>query len=222
MHALNFLKAYNGSLGTFLSYRRDVERLLHWCMLIAKKSLAELKRQDIEDFIHFCQKPPKTWIGVHKVTRFIEADGLRVPNPKWRPFVVTVSKTAHKLGEKPNPKDFELSPSAVKDMFAILGSFYNYLLQDEYVYMNPVALIRQKSKFIRKTQDVRKIRRLSERQWNYVIQTAKEMADWAHSRLGHKGGKDKGVYLGSGGKHQKTRRTKTRGTKKRKLFFGIF
>ena len=28
--ALNFLKAYNGSLGTFLSYRRDVERLLHW------------------------------------------------------------------------------------------------------------------------------------------------------------------------------------------------
>lgn len=177
LHALNFLKAYNGSLGTFLSYRRDVERLLHWCMLIAKKTLAELKRQDIEDFIHFCQKPPKTWIGVHKVTRFIEEDGLRIPNPKWRPFVVTVSKTAHKLGEKPNPKDFELSPSAVKDMFAILGSFYNYLLQDEYVYMNPVALIRQKSKFIRKTQDVRKIRRLSERQWNYVIQTAKEMAE---------------------------------------------
>jgi site-specific recombinase XerD len=176
-HALNFLKAYNGSLGTFLSYRRDVERLLHWCMLIARKTLAELKRQDIEDFIHFCQKPPKTWIGVHKVTRFIVENGVRIPNPKWRPFVVTISKTAHKLGEEPNPKDFELSPSAVKDMFAILGSFYNYLLQDEYVYMNPVALIRQKSKFIRKTQDVRKIRRLSERQWNYVIQTAKEMAE---------------------------------------------
>jgi site-specific recombinase XerD len=176
-HALDFLKAYNGSLGTFLSYRRDVERLLHWCMLIAHKTLNELRRQDIEDFIHFCQKPPKIWIGVHKVTRFIEEDGLRLPNPKWRPFVVTISKSAHKLGEKPNPKDFELSPSAVKDMFAILGSFYNYLLQDEYVYMNPVALIRQKSKFIRKTQDVKKIRRLSERQWNYVIQTAKQMAD---------------------------------------------
>ena len=175
-HALNFLKAYNGSLGTFLSYRRDVERLLHWCMLIAKKTLTELKRQDIEDFIHFCQKPPKTWIGVHKVTRFIEKDGVRVPNQKWRPFVVTISKNAHKLGEKPNPKDFELSSSAVKDMFAIIGSFYNYLLQDEYAIMNPVALIRQKSKFIRKTQDVKKIRRLSERQWNYVIQIAEEMA----------------------------------------------
>ena len=174
--AFHFLKAYNGSLGTFLSYRRDVERLLHWCMLIAKKTLNELKRQDIEDFIQFCQKPPQSWVGVHKVPRFIEENGNRVPNPKWRPFVVTVSKAAHKLGEKPNPKDFKLSHTAVKDMFSILGSFYNYLLQDEYVFMNPVALIRQKSKFIRKTHDVKKIRRLSERQWHYVIKTAEEMA----------------------------------------------
>lgn len=161
---------------TFVSYRREVERLLHWCSLIAHKTLAELKRQDIEDFIGFCQKPPKSWIGVHKVSRFTEEDSLRRPNPKWRPFVVTVSKAVHKSGQKPNPKDFELSQGAVKDMFAILGSFYNYLLQDEYVYMNPVALIRQKSKFIRKMESVKKIRRLSDRQWQYVIKTAEEMA----------------------------------------------
>ena len=180
--ALNFLKAYNGSVGTFVSYRRDVERLLHWCTLIAQKTLAELKRQDIEDFIQFCQKPPKAWIGVHKVPRFIKENSLRIPNLKWRPFVVTVSKNAHKSGERPNLKNFELSQSAVKDMFAILGSFYNYLLQDEYVPMNPIALIRQKSKFIRKTQGVKKIRRLSERQWNYAIKTAEEMAE-NHSAL---------------------------------------
>lgn len=174
--ALTFLKAYNGSLGTFISYRRDVERLLHWCTLIVHKTLAELKRQDIEDFIHFCQKPPKPWIGVHKVPRFMDKNGIRVPNPKWRPFVVTISKTAHKHGEKPDPKNFELSQSAIKDMFAILGSFYNYLLQEDHVQVNPVMLIRQKSKFIRKTQEAKKIRRLSERQWNTVIKTAEEMA----------------------------------------------
>jgi len=65
--------------------------------------------------------------------------------------VVTVSKAFHQTGERPNPKDFEFSQTAAKDMFSILGSFYNYLIQDEYVYMNPVALIRQKSKFVRKT-----------------------------------------------------------------------
>lgn len=175
-HALNFLKAYNGSLGTFVSYRRDVERLLHWCTLVAHKTLTELKRQDIEDFIKFCQKPPKSWIGLYKTPRFLNENGVRVPNPKWRPFIVTVSKAAYRIGERPNPKDFEFSQTALKDMFAILGSFYNYLLQEEYVYMNPVALIRQKSKFIRKTQELPKIRRLSERQWKYVIETAEEMA----------------------------------------------
>jgi len=175
--ALNFIQSYNGSLGTFISYRRDIERLLHWCILIAKKSLQELKRQDIEDFIHFCQKPPKSWIGTSKTTRFIVKEGIRIPNSKWRPFLATVSKASYRTGERPNTKDFELSQSSIKDMFAILGSFYNYLLQEEYVYMNPVALIRQKSKFVRKIQGTPKIRRLSDRQWKYVIKTAQEMAE---------------------------------------------
>ena len=175
-HAFNFLRSYNGSQGTFISYRREIERLLHWCALVAKKTLKDLKRQDIEDFIHFCQKPPKSWIGFYKTPRFIGENGTRAPNPKWRPFIVTIPKAAYRLGERPDPKNFELSQSAIKDMFAILGSFYNYLLQEEYVYMNPVALIRQKSKFIRKIQGTPKIRRLSERQWKYVIGTAEEMA----------------------------------------------
>lgn len=59
----------------------------------------------------------------------------------------------------------------------MLSTFYNYLLQEEYLLMNPVALIRQKSKFIRKQQVQPKIRRLSELQWQYVIETAKNMAD---------------------------------------------
>lgn len=40
----------------------------------------------------------------------------------------------------------------------------------------PVALIRQKSKFIQKSQVQPKIRRLSDLQWLYVITTAKAMA----------------------------------------------
>lgn len=175
--SFEFLKSYTGSQGTFNAYRREIERLLHWCTLISLKSLIELKRQDIEEFIHFCQKPPKAWIGVNKVPRFINKEGERSANPEWRPFVVTISKIAHQKGERPNPKDFEISQSALKDTFAILGSFFNYLLQDEYVSINPVALIRQKSKFIRKSQGPSKIRRLSVHQWQYVITTAQHMAE---------------------------------------------
>lgn len=54
---------------------------------------------------------------------------------------------------------------------------FNYLLQEEYVSINPVALIRQKSKFIRKSQGPTKIRRLSELQWQTVIETAKKLAE---------------------------------------------
>ena len=124
--ALAFLKFYKGSQGTFNSYRREIERLIHWCALVANKSLKELKRNDIEDFVRFCQKPPKEWVGTQKPSRFIVKDGLRVPNPDWRPFVVTVSKTDTSKNKKPSIKNFELYQGALKELFAILSSFYNY------------------------------------------------------------------------------------------------
>lgn len=178
-YAISFLKSYEGSIGTFNAYRREIERLLQWCIHIEDKSLKDLKREDIEAFIHFCQNPPKSWIGIKKVPRFIENKAKRVPNPEWRPFVVTISKSAHRKGERPEIKNFEFSQTSIKELFAILSTFYNYLLQEEYVLANPVALIRQKSKFIRKQQVQPKIRRLSELQWQYVIETAKNMADSA-------------------------------------------
>lgn len=40
--------------------------------MVAKKSLAQIKRDDIESFLYFCQAPPKTWIGTKHVSRFID------------------------------------------------------------------------------------------------------------------------------------------------------
>jgi site-specific recombinase XerD len=175
--ALRFLKSYKGSQGTFNSYRREIERLIHWCAPIAKKPLKELKRDDIENFIRFCQKPPKSWIGETKPPRFIVKNGIRCPNPTWRPFIISISKAEHRRGVGLDLKQFKLSHGSLKELFAILSSFFNYLLQEEYVSANPVAIIRQKSKFIRKTQGKPKIRRLSELQWQYVIKTAKNLAE---------------------------------------------
>jgi site-specific recombinase XerD len=136
-----------------------------------------LKREEIEKFIRFCQKPPKFWIGIKKAERFVEKDGQRIPNIEWRPFVVTTSKAAHRKGTQADIKNFELSQGAIKQLFAILSTFYNYLLQEEYVYMNPVAQIRQKSKFIRKEQSHSQIRRLTELQWEYIIETTRTITE---------------------------------------------
>jgi site-specific recombinase XerD len=145
--------------------------------MIANKSIKDLKRDDIENFIRFCQKPPKSSIGIKKAPRFIEKEGKRKPNTEWRSFVVTISKAAYRKGVNADIDNFELSQGTIKESFAILSTFYNYMLQEEHFFMNPVALIRQKSKFIRKQQNQTQIRRLSPLQWEYVIVTAMQMAD---------------------------------------------
>lgn len=142
--ALAFLKAYAGSQGTFNSYRREVERLIHWSALIANKKLSELNRADVEDYFKFCQNP-----------------GLENQSPR-----VLLKK---KVNEYQVQIGVHLQPLSQKQREE------NYLLQEEYAQVNPVALIRQKNQFIRKKQGQPKIRRLSELQWQYVISTAKNL-----------------------------------------------
>jgi len=175
-HCLNFLKSYVGSQGTFNSYRRETERLLQWCWNIKKVCLTALKREDIEQFVRFCQNPPESWISLKKVPRFIEKEGKRVPNEEWRPFVATISKSARKEGASLSIDQFSLSQGAVQEIFAILSTLFNFLIAEEYLASNPVALIRQKSKFIRKHQHNAPIRRLSLRQWDAVLSASEKLA----------------------------------------------
>jgi len=174
--ARSFLQAYTGSLGTFNSYRRDVERLLHWTWHIANKILEDLKREDIEAFIGFCQTPPAAWIGTKKMPRFKIVDGTRVSNPGWRPFVATVSKSAFKEGHLPDKAAYTPSNGSVKELLAIIGSFFQFLQMEEYTVSNLVALIRQKSKFVQKRQEQTTVRRLSDQQWQTLIDTTEQLA----------------------------------------------
>ena len=151
-YAFKFLYSYNGSTATYNSYRREIERLLQWCWRIEEISVMHLKREHIEEFIQFCSNPPITWIGTKNVARFKLKQGERIANKDWRPFVTTVSKIEFRQGIEANPKQFYQSQSAIKAIFTALSSFYEYLIQENLIESNPVALIKQKSKFIRKDQ----------------------------------------------------------------------
>jgi site-specific recombinase XerD len=175
--ALHFLYSYRGSSATFNAYRREIERLLQWSWFTQEKSIKDIRRQDFESFISFCQKPPDHWIGIKHTTRFIEKAGNRQPNPDWRPFVATISKVAGRQGFIPEIKEYALSQKALQAIFAICGSFYNYLIQENYIGFNPVAQIRQKNKFLRQKNTKGIVRRLSELQWAYVIEVVEKMAD---------------------------------------------
>ena len=167
---------YNGSSATFNSYRREIERLLQWSWRIEQVSLLTLKRENIEDFIRFCFNPPKAWIGLKNVSRFKNKNGTRYPNEDWRPFVVSISKSEHSKGSVVDASKFCPSQSSIKSTFTALSSLYEYLIQENLVESNPVALIKQKSKFIRKDQFKPMVRRISTLQWNYVLEKAELMA----------------------------------------------
>ena len=117
------------------------------------------------------------WLGTKKAPRFRIDDGERQPNPEWRPFVATVSKSAFKKGELPDKADYSASNGAIKQVIAIAGSFFKFLQMEEYTVANPVALIRQKSKFVQKRQSHTTVRRLSQQQWQALIETAAKMAE---------------------------------------------
>jgi site-specific recombinase XerD len=173
---LKFLYSYNGSTATYNSYRREIERLLQWCWRIEKLSLLELKREHIEDFMRFCLKPNKAWIGTKNVARFKTVGGHRVVNKDWRPFVVSVSKASYEQGLRADVKNFNPSQAAVKATFTALSSFYQFMVQEGLIDSNPVALIRQKSKFVRKEQLKPVVRRISSLQWTYLLETVQQMA----------------------------------------------
>lgn len=173
---IEFLKQYSDNKLTFESYRREIERLLQWSWLIEKKSILELKRQDIENYIQFCLKPPKSWIGMKRTPRFINRGNQRVSSPKWRPFVATISKTEHKKGLEPDKNNYHLSQKSIQEIFTGISSFYNYLVLEEKISVNPVVLIRQKSKYLQKRQTQLTVMRLTEKQWQTCLETAKEMA----------------------------------------------
>lgn len=173
---LNFLYSYRGSQETFSAYRRELERLLQWSWFVREQSLLKHGRDDMEAFIEFCIKPYKRWIGIKNVARFKLVEGKKTPNSEWRPFTANISKTDRHAGDEPNKNNYQCSQPALKVMFGIVSSLYNYLLQDDIVSNNPVLLLRQKSKFIRKEAVTPVIRRLSDKQWQTVIRLTQERA----------------------------------------------
>lgn len=163
-YASEFIYSYRGSADTFGTYRREIEHFLHWCWLVRKKSLKAISREDFESYVEFARNPPAKWTGKRNVARFVVKDGLRVPNPDWRPYVSAGS-------------EYVLSQSALQSQFSVLSSFFNFLIQENYAAANPVAKMRQKSKFLRGRQGQARIRRLSPLQWEFVIEAAEKMAE---------------------------------------------
>lgn len=191
----SFLRSYEGNTATYNSYRTHVERLLLWTLLVCKKPLLEMTRQDGERFMEFCITPPADWIGPVVKARYqriggrvaSETDTFAV-NPQWRPFFLTVKKPVLKLAEEqhkePEVKPYKMKQDSIAQIFAVCGSFFQWA-SDEGLSenINPIRAIKQKSKYKQRVVADEKAKSLTALQWSFVLETAKILADKAADEL---------------------------------------
>jgi len=172
-----FLLSYQYNPETFKSFRREIERFAQYCWFVAKKSTLDMRRDHLEKYLLFCQKPPTSWISLKSVTRFVTTKDGRIPNKKWCPFLVRLSKSDRRDGKSPRRSQYRLSEKGFREIFTVMNCYYNFLIQEEISEINPVLRIKQKNRFYRSHQTKSKIRRVSEFQWQTIIETAELMAE---------------------------------------------
>jgi len=121
-----FLREYKDSPETLRSYAKEIERLLLWCIHIAKVNISSLRRNHLLDYQAFLTNPvpKKFWCG-SIVPRQNKDESI---NKNWRPFVKG------------------LSANSIKKAIKILDSFFNYLVQTNYLIGNPLAVDRRRKK----------------------------------------------------------------------------
>ncbi|MDE0842212.1 MAG: tyrosine-type recombinase/integrase [Porticoccaceae bacterium] len=183
-HTQAFLKSYSRkNEATYRSYRNEVERLLLWSWTVACKSIVQLRRADLENFFDFVNHPPDHWISTAVHDRFKMRGGSLCCNPLWRPFVTKIAKRDRALALA-DGKDVimgrqahRLSNSAMKICFSALSCFYNYLTDESYAFGNPIPAIRKQSPYLLVGASQKEIRRLSDMQWQFVLETAQGAAN---------------------------------------------
>ena len=162
-----FLQSYINSADTFKSYRREVERLLQWCWFHKKLAIKDLGRNNFEDYLHFSFKPPSDWIATKSYPRFGYENGICVPNKMWRPFLYRLPKITP--GAEVDKSQYSMTASSKRALIAGCSTYFTYLTQEGYLDINPAYLLRQKSRFIPRDQNKQITRKLTDLQWNYVI-----------------------------------------------------
>lgn len=152
-----WLAQYSHKNTTYLTYKRESDRLLLWCVHEAGKTFGQLKVEDVSKYIEFLSNPPKRWCTT---VGAIRSSGYGVG--KWRPF----------LGP--------LSDSARNTAIRVINSLLNFLVDANYLRANPLRLIKQRGKFDVKCEDYKysvwsKI--LDDNEWQALQQALKEMPE---------------------------------------------
>lgn len=175
--AVDWLLEQRFNENNYKTYRSELTTFLHWCFDVEKISIIDVSRKTMQRYVNYCQQPPKILITHRNVAQFVLVKewSERIPNPLWRPF----------LGKLQDGEllPYRLSDKALKTKIAILSSFYNYLICEEFAEKNPAMMWMRHSQFASKPTtanfdiEEENIKSFSELQWSYVISAAEKLAN---------------------------------------------
>lgn len=165
----------NKSLHTYDRFRSEIEKFLLWAFLEKKAPIDELKKTDILEYADFCWKPPVNWIGNSSQERFKLKNSYFIANDLWKPFKIQAAKSQDtKEIEK---KKYRPSQQTLTSTFTAIIVFYNYLMGEELCYGNPAQVAKKDCKHFISDAQVKEVKRLTNDQWQYLLDTAVSMAD---------------------------------------------
>lgn len=165
----------NKSPQTYSRFRTEVEKFLIWSFLIRDESMLEYTtRQPFLDYADFCWRPPQEWITLQACDRFqIHGDVYSV-NPAWAPFRLRMAKGD---ASEPNKKNYRPSQQTLIGTFTALNAFYEYLVEQGFCAGNHVRGAKKDCRHFIKDSQVKQVKRLSESQWQFLLNVAIKMAD---------------------------------------------
>ncbi|MCX7553389.1 tyrosine-type recombinase/integrase [Marinicella sp. S1101] len=165
----------NKSEHTYTRFRNEIERFLLWAILIKNQAIDIYRKSDILDYADFCWHPPVQWIATQNHDRFIFENGYFKSNEAWRPFKLQAAKSA--VDKKVDKKRYRPSQQTLTSTFTAIISFFNYLMGEELVLGNPAQIAKKDCKHFITESQIKEPKRLTEDQWQYVLDTATTMAD---------------------------------------------
>ena len=166
----------NKSSHTYDRFRNDVERFLLWSFIKKNKPIDQLRKSDLLEYADFCWQPPVSWIGTSNQERFKLMNGFATANELWFPYKIQAPKS-QKAQFIIDKKKYRPSQQTLSSMFTAIIVFYNYLMAEDFCIGNPAQIAKKDCRHFIIDSQVKEIKRLTGSQWQYVLDTAVDMAD---------------------------------------------
>lgn len=141
-----YLGRYKGQPHTERAYRKELERFMLWCALVACKPMSSLLVDDCESYKHFLRAP------------LPEFCGLRAPrtSKRWKPFA----------------KD-PMSAESQKYAVLVLRALFDWLVKVRYLAGNPWAAVKDPI-VVQQAEEMQIDRALNKDTWRTVLDVLKE------------------------------------------------